>query len=74
MNEASKIVGVTKMVGYYWQGAWNKSGFECLKPNFGGKRPSKLLNHRKRILKDIGQKESLEHLKDTKINKSVNGG
>jgi len=50
VNEASKIVGVTKMVGYYWQGAWNKSGFECLKPNFGGKRPSKLTESQKENL------------------------
>jgi putative transposase len=53
VNEATKMVGVTKMVGYYWQDAWNKSGFEGLKPNFGGGRPSKLTESQKEDLKNI---------------------
>ena len=30
--EASKNVGVTKMVGYYWQESWNMEGFRGLTP------------------------------------------
>jgi putative transposase len=50
VNEATKMVGVTKMVGYYWQDAWNNKGFEGLIPNFGGGRPSKLTESQKEDL------------------------
>ncbi|PMP73563.1 MAG: hypothetical protein C0180_06460 [Aciduliprofundum sp.] len=50
VSEATKMVGVTKMVGYYWQDAWNKKGFEGLIPNFGGGRPSKLTESQKEYL------------------------
>jgi putative transposase len=50
VNEATKMVGVTKMVGYYWQDAWNKNGFGGLIPNFGGGRPSKLTESEKEDL------------------------
>jgi len=53
VNESTKMVGVTKMVGYYWQDAWNKSGFEGLIPNFGGGRPSKLTESQKEDLEKI---------------------
>jgi len=36
VNEVTRMVGVTKMVGYYLQDPWNKSKFEGLIPNFGG--------------------------------------
>ena len=54
--EASKNVGVTKMVGYYWQESWNREGFNGLKPRFAGGKPSKLSVEKKIELRSILEK------------------
>jgi putative transposase len=51
VEEAACKVGVTKMMGYEWQGRWNKEGADGLIPRFGGGRPSKLTDEQKRTLK-----------------------
>ena len=56
VEEATKMVGVTKMVGYYWQDAWNKNGFKGLIPKFGGGRPSKLTEDQKEELIEMLKK------------------
>ena len=54
--EASKNVGVTKMVGYYWQESWNREGFNGLTPRFAGGKPSKLSAEKKIELRSILEK------------------
>ena len=54
--EASKNVGVTKMVGYYWQESWNREGFNGLMPRFAGGKPSKLSAEKKIELRSILEK------------------
>ncbi|MCL6002403.1 MAG: transposase [Thermoplasmatales archaeon] len=54
--EASKNVGVTKMVGYYWQESWNREGFSGLTPRFAGGKPSRLSEEQKVELKSILEK------------------
>ena len=44
---ASKNVGVTKMVGYYWQESWNREGFSGLTPRFAGGKPSRRRKNRR---------------------------
>jgi putative transposase len=51
VEEASKKVGVTKMVGYQWQQRWNQDGVEGLVPRFAGGRPSKLDEEQKKALR-----------------------
>ena len=51
--EASKNVGVTKMVGYYWQESWNMEGFRGPTPRFAGGKPSRLSEEQKVELKSI---------------------
>ena len=53
VEEASKKVGVTKMMGYEWQNRWNKEGYEGLIPRYAGGRPSKLSNKQNKELKEI---------------------
>jgi putative transposase len=54
--EASKNVGVTKMVGYYWQQSWNKQGFNGLTPRFAGGKPSRMSDEQKTELRSILEK------------------
>jgi putative transposase len=42
VEEASRLVGVAKPVGYVWQERWNKDGYTGLIPRYAGGRPSKL--------------------------------
>ena len=51
--EASKNVGVTKMVGYYWQESCNSEGFSGPTPKFAGGKPSRLSKEQKVELKSI---------------------
>lgn len=50
VEESAKMVGVTKMTGYYWQNSWNKNGYNGIKPDFEGGRPSKLTDSQKEEL------------------------
>ena len=54
--EASKNIGVTKMVGYYWQESWNTVSFNGLTPRFAGGKPSRLSEERKAELRSILEK------------------
>ncbi len=56
VEEATKMVDVTKMVGYYWQDGWNQNGFDGIIPKFGGGRPSKLTESQKEELIDLLRK------------------
>ncbi len=47
VEEASRLVGVAKPVGYEWQERWNKSGYDGLIPLYAGGRPSKLSDQQK---------------------------
>jgi putative transposase len=42
VEEASRLVGVAKPVGYAWQERWNEDGYDGLIPRYAGGRPSKL--------------------------------
>jgi putative transposase len=50
VEEASRLVGVAKPVGYEWQDRWNKSGYDGLIPRYAGGRPSKLSDQQKETL------------------------
>jgi len=56
VEEASRLVGVAKPVGYTWQKRWNESGYGGLIPRYAGGRPSKLSDQQKEqfllLLKD----------------------
>jgi putative transposase len=51
VDEASKLVGISKPVAYQWQERWNQDGYEGLKPRFSGGCPSKLTDDQKEKLK-----------------------
>ncbi|MHC1567198.1 MAG: helix-turn-helix domain-containing protein, partial [Candidatus Syntropharchaeia archaeon] len=53
VKEAADLVGVTKATGYAWLKRWNSNGYEGLKPNYGGGRPSKLTEEQKEELKEM---------------------
>ena len=65
--EASKIVGVTKRVGYEWLERWNKSGFDGLVPRFAGGKPSKLTDDQKTKLKTLLEAKDLWYLGDIMV-------
>lgn len=50
VEEASRLVGVAKPVGYEWQERWNERGYDGLIPLYAGGRPSKLSNQQKERL------------------------
>lgn len=50
VEEAAKMVGVTKKLGYIWQDRWNREGFKGLVPRFGGGRPPLLDEDEKKSL------------------------
>jgi putative transposase len=51
VEEASRLVGVAKPVGYAWQERWNENGYDGLIPRSAGSRPSKLSDQQKEKLK-----------------------
>jgi len=51
VEEAAKLVGVSKNNAYIWQEKWNGSGYEGLIPRFAGGKPSKLTEEQKQDLK-----------------------
>ena len=42
VEEASKRIGITKMIGYIWQRRWNNEGYKGLIPRYARKGPSKM--------------------------------
>ncbi|MEM4065882.1 MAG: helix-turn-helix domain-containing protein [Candidatus Micrarchaeaceae archaeon] len=50
VEEAAKMVGVTKKLGYLWQDRWNGEGFNGLVPRFGGGRPPLMNNEERKSL------------------------
>jgi len=56
VEEASRLVGVAKPVGYDWQERWNESGYDGLIPRYAGGRPSKLSDHQKREIAVAAQR------------------
>jgi putative transposase len=58
VEESSKLVGITKQVGYIWQDRWNKSGYDGLIPRYAGGRPSKLSSQQKdKLVTILNQKD-----------------
>ena len=53
VEKAADLVGVTKATGYTWLKRWNSRGYEGLKPNYGGGRPSKLTEEQKEELREM---------------------
>ncbi len=53
VSEASRLIGITKRVGYIWQDRWNEKGYEGLIPRYAGGRPSKLSDAQKRRLVEL---------------------
>jgi len=53
VEKAADLVGVTKATGYTWLKGWNSNGYEGLKPNYGGGRPSKLTEEQKEELREM---------------------
>jgi putative transposase len=51
VDEAAKLVAISKPVAYQWQERWNQDGYEGLKPRFSGGCPSKLTDGQKEKLK-----------------------
>lgn len=59
VEKATEKVGVTKRIGYIWQGRWNDKGYEGIIPRYAGGRPSKLTQQQKNELRQLlKQKES----------------
>jgi len=58
VEEASRLVGVGKPVGYEWQERWNKSGYDGLIPRYAGGRPSKLSDQQKERLRFLLRENS----------------
>ena len=59
VSESSKLVGITKRVGYIWQERWNEKGYEGLIPRYAGGRPSKLTDAQKgRLVELLKQKDT----------------
>ncbi|CAD7767894.1 Homeodomain-like domain protein [Candidatus Methanoperedenaceae archaeon GB50] len=57
VEEAAELVRVIKATGYAWFKRWNSSGYEGLKPNYGGSRPSKLTEEQKEELREMLKEE-----------------
>ena len=52
VEEASKRIGITKMIGYIWQRRWNKDGYRGLILRYAEKGPSKMSEEQRNLLKD----------------------
>ena len=56
--DACELMCIALQSGYNWLKAWNKEGYEGLKPRFGGGRPSKLTQEqREKLREDLGVKD-----------------
>ena len=52
VEEAARLVGISKNNAYIWQERWNVSGYEGIIPRFAGGKPSKLTEEQKSDLKE----------------------
>ena len=52
VEEASKRIGITKMIGYVWQRRWNNEGYKGLIPRYARKGPSKMSEEQRNLLKE----------------------
>ena len=57
-EEASSMIGITKMMGYEWQYRWNKLGYRGLIPRYARKGPSKLSSEQRDLLRSMLQEGS----------------
>jgi putative transposase len=53
VEEASRLLGIAKPIGYIWQERWNENNYDGLIPRFAGGRPSKLNSQQKEKLSMI---------------------
>ncbi len=53
MEEAAKIVGITKKLGYIWKDKWNMGSFNGLFLRFDGGRPPHLDGYGKKSLVSV---------------------
>jgi len=47
VEEAARLVGISKNNAYIWQERWNESGYGGIIPRFAGGKPSKLTDEQK---------------------------
>ena len=59
VDQASKLVGISKPVGYIWQSRWNEKGYEGLIPRYAGGRPSKMDRDQKSRLNQLLSEKSV---------------
>ena len=59
VDQASKLVGISKPVGYIWQSRWNEKGYEGLIPRYAGGRPSKMDQDQKSRLNQLLSEKSV---------------
>jgi putative transposase len=52
VDEAARLVGVSKNNAYIWQEKWNESGYDGIMPRFAGGKPSKLSEEQKLDLRE----------------------
>lgn len=71
VEEAAKLVGISKPVAYQWQERWNIDGQKGLNPKFAGGAPSKLSDEQKeklKILLNEREKWSTKEIKELILN------
>ena len=59
IEQASKLVGISKPIGYIWQSRWNEKGYDGLIPRYAGGRPSKLDQDQKDRLNQLLSQKSV---------------
>lgn len=52
VEEATRRLGITKMIGYIWQRRWNQDGYKGLMRRYAGRGLSKMTDEQKNLLKD----------------------
>ena len=67
VEEASRLVGVAKPVGYAWQKRWNESGYDGLIPRYAGGRPSKLTDQQKEKLQLLLKEKDIWTTEDVRL-------
>jgi putative transposase len=67
VEQASKLVGISKPVAYIWQSRWNKEGYEGLIPRYAGGRPSKLNQNQKEKLRQLLRKSPIWTMKEVRM-------
>ncbi len=51
VDEAARVIGVSRPIAYDWQQRWNAEGYKGLIPKYAGGRPSKLSDAQKEVLR-----------------------